>query len=285
MRKTALIALVVPLSLFAAACGDSKGSDLTAEEQAFADSISIGLTKGEAGIDAPADDVDCMAEAVVTEIGLDVFTDADLEPEDFETDASPGELLGEGTVSDEDAVSVIDEWQDCTDLPMALAASSFTDNPDGAECFADALDDELLDVVLVPAFTTEEGAPTDEDERQEVIDLVTECAEGAESDGAADDGATEDEATDDGEEPADVEALLIESLSAGFATSGVVDEPTAACLAEALVTTIGADRLYEAVGEEVDFSKASPELLTEIEAALQAAAVECDVPPEVIAGG
>jgi hypothetical protein len=281
MRKTAVIALVVPLSLLAAACGDSKGGDLTAEEQEFADSISVGLTRGEAGIDAPADDVDCMAEAVVTEIGLEVFTDADLEPEDFETEASPGELLGEGTVSDEDAVSVIDEWQDCTDLPKALASSSFTDDPDGAECFADALDDELLDVVLVPAFTTEDGAPTDEDEQQEVIDLVTECAEGPQTEGA-DDGATEDEGTDDGEEPADVEALLIESLSSGFATSGQVDEATAACLAEGLVEKIGADRLYAAIGPEIDFSQVPTELMEEITAALQAAGADCGVAPELL---
>ena len=51
MRKTAVLALFVPLSLLAAACGDSKGSDLTAEEQEYADAIATGLTKGEGGID------------------------------------------------------------------------------------------------------------------------------------------------------------------------------------------------------------------------------------------
>jgi len=283
MRKNAFIALFVPLALLAAACSDSGGgSDLSDAEQEFADSIAIGFSRGDGGFDLPDDELDCMAEAVIAELGIERFEDADITPEDFESDSSPGELLGDGEISDDEATAVIDEWHDCTNLSEAVAGSASADlglDDDQVACLADELDDELLDVILVPSFTTESGEP-EGDRADDVFDAIDTCAGGE----AGSDDGSEDDGSVDLPDNGSFSDLLIAGIAGSLASSGDRTEEQAQCMAEAIVAEVGEERLLEAAGDSGDISNVPADVQEDIGLAVIGAASDCDVSPTAMGG-
>jgi hypothetical protein len=193
-------------------------------------------------------------------------------PADFESDSSPGELLGDGEVSDAEATAVIDAWHDCTDLAEALAASIAAGediDDEGLACIAEALDDDTIDLILIPAFTTESGEPEDEDAAGELVSAVEACASG--SDEGGDDGG-DDGTTDFGGDP---EAALIEGLSRAMSADGTFTEEEAQCVAEGIVSEVGVDEMLEMGFDPTNPDAVSPELQEALGAALLAAAEDC----------
>ena len=165
MRRTvlALLALTAPVALLAA-CGDDDdggGGSGVADDHVAA--WTANLTDAEDGLAVADDDAECMAEALVDGLGTERFEDADVTVEDIEAGASPGELLGDGGISEDDARAVLDEWGDCTDLDRLLAESSAEAmglEAEGVDCLAGALEDEgIAEELLVASFTTEDGQP------------------------------------------------------------------------------------------------------------------------------
>ena len=54
------------------------------------------------GLSVQPDEADCMAAAMMAELGVEPFETADVAPDDIvpERDSSPGALLGDGTVTE-----------------------------------------------------------------------------------------------------------------------------------------------------------------------------------------
>src|SRR5688500_18334551 len=138
MRARRCFTVLSVLVLGLAACGDdgsdgaggSAGADLTSEEQEFADAWSLTLQDEENGFGVPAADADCMGTAIMAELGTEPFDDAGVTPADIDSDGedadnSPGEVLGDGVISDAQADAILDVWDDdCASLPELLAESA-----------------------------------------------------------------------------------------------------------------------------------------------------------------
>src|SRR6187549_3347787 len=130
MLRTGRVLVVLATALaFVPACADEGGDDsadtttteasddLTAEEQEYADAFAVTLADDTNGLAVQPDEADCMANAVMAELGVEPFKDADVTPDDIdpEGESSPGELLGDGVVTDEQAHAILDVWEDCVD--------------------------------------------------------------------------------------------------------------------------------------------------------------------------
>lgn len=269
MRIRTLIAVAVCSGLAVAACGSDGGDEgLDDEEQAYADAWSETLADGdEEDIQLTDGEASCMGDAVMAELGVEPFEDAGVEVdeinEDGDDDDSPGEVLGDGVVSDEQANAVLDVWEGCADLPDALAgtvAAQFDLDADARACVADGLEQQdLVRKGYVASFTTDEDTPPD-DVIQALTDLVEGCG-----------GSTA------------TEAQLVESIASSLAADGTLDDDDATCIAEQLVDDVGADRLMELTGSG-DFEDAPPEVQAEIGTALSTAAGACDVPLAALGG-
>src|SRR5690606_38681151 len=127
-----LIATLLTVAVLGlAACGgDDGGSDeastdgveLTALEREYADVLVTEFADDSDPDDLAVSDgeAECMAVAMMANLGSDIFEDNGVEPEDFAGDEGPGELLGAGVISEENASAVVDEWLDCADLTGQL---------------------------------------------------------------------------------------------------------------------------------------------------------------------
>lgn len=250
----------VALLLGAAACGgDDGGSALSDEEQTYADALATELTDATDGFGVTDDEAACMAESAMGVLGVKPFKDADVSPKDIEDSDSPGELLGEGTVSDKDASAIAEEWGDCADLPTAFAAAGadeFNLDADGVSCLEDGLrDNDILANVIAATFTSEGGEPDGETLR-ELVGLVSECSAGEGGEGG----------------------LLVESIADSLVEGAGLSQEDATCIGQYAVDTVGADRLVELTANGGDFETAPPEVQNELAAAIVAAATECNVP-------
>jgi hypothetical protein len=248
------------------ACGSSGESDdddasdagsdgLSAEEQAFVDAWSASLQDSEEGfsVERPAD-ADCMAEAMMAEVGIEPFEDAGVTPDDIGTDAAPGELLGDGVISDEQADAILMTWsEDCTDLAALMgdaAASEFGADAEGAQCLSEGLETEGLIVDLLrPSFTQESDEP-DPTTQATFFELFDECG------------------------------VLVVSLANGLSADGSMTEAQAMCVAQAVVDEVGAAPLIEMSDD--DASEADEQALNQ--AWLQAA-LSCGVDASSFGGG
>ena len=166
------------------------------------------------------DEADCMATAVMAELGMEPFDEAGVTAADIEPggESSPGELLGDGAVTQEQADAIIEVWAaECVDIVAMLvesAGSEFDLDPDGEECFADGLaEDGLAGALLAGSFTSEDGAP-DADAMQGLLALLDECAES-------------------GANP------IVTSIADELAADGSLTQQQADCLAQAVVDDIG----------------------------------------------
>lgn len=176
-----LIAFVCVTSLVA--CGGDDG--LSAEEQEFADAFADSLQDDENGLSASAEEAECMGEAIMAELGTDPFDEEKVSADDITRadDAnSPGELLGEGVIGDDQANAIIDVWEeDCVDLDELLAASARNDldlDDEGEACIADGLaEDALGKEALAASFTSGDDTP-DEETLTALFELVESCSGG-----------------------------------------------------------------------------------------------------------
>jgi len=271
IRTGRLLLLIGALALFPA-CADEGGDEdaddettetseasdeLTPEEQEYADAFAATLADDTNGFAVPADDAACMGDAVMAELGVEPFEAADVEPDDIQADgeSAPGELLGDGAVTSEQAFAIIDVWEDCTDLVEMLAESGGSEldlDPEGKECFAAGLaKDDLAAGMLAGSFTSEDGTP-DDDTVQAFLALLDACSQGTEN-------------------------PLVASIAEGLAEDGSLTAEQSQCLAEGVVDEIGSDRLGELFATG-GFEELPPELQAEVTGALIHAAGACDVP-------
>ena len=269
LRTGRLLLLVGALALFPACADEGDGDsadatttsaasdDLTAEEQEYADAFAATLADDTNGFAVAADDAACMGDAVMAELGVEPFVAADVEPDDIQPDgeSSPGNLLGDGAVTSEQAFAIIDVWEDCTDLVEMLAESGGSEldlDPEGKECFAAGLaEDDLAAGMLAGSFTSEDGTP-DEDTVQAFLALLDECSQGTDN-------------------------PIVASIAESLAEDGSLTAEQSQCLAEGVVDEIGSDRLGELFATG-GFEELPPELQAEVTGALIDAAGACDVP-------
>ena len=240
--------------------GDAGGAELTSAEQEFADAWSTALQDDEDGFGVGADDADCMGAAIMAELGTGPFDDADITPEDLGEDDSgvnsPGEVLGKGTISVEQADAILDVWdEECADLAEVLSASGAGDfelDPEGLACFEDGLrEGDLARNLLRPAFTSDDDSP-DEESLGMIVTLLESCGDGEGS-------------------------PIVDSIANELSADGTMSEEDARCIAQAVVDEIGIERLTELTAGG-SFDDADPAAQQEITGALLTAAGACDVP-------
>lgn len=163
MRRGRLVSfLVVPL-LLATACGGGDDEEpLTKEEQRYANAFARDLSDGDDGLSVTVEEAACIGDAILHVLGVRPFHEAGIEPADLEGDETPGQLLGEGTVSDDQADEIAGRWLDCVDLVedlVAQAKGSVELDDEGQACFEDALRDGTLPHdYLVVSFTSDDPA-------------------------------------------------------------------------------------------------------------------------------
>ena len=260
LRRT--LALLLPLVVLVGACSGGGGSDLSSEAQDYADAFAHDLADEDDGFGVSASQGDCIGEAIMTELGVKVFEDAGVDPEDLGGAETPGELLGEGTVTEAQAKAIVVGWKDCVDLVHQFALRSgdqFDLDSDGLECYEEALEkDKLLDEYLSVAFRS---ADRNQSLRilQRNVALVHQCTVSADGKGG----------------------VIVESIAAGLTQDGTGDISRARCVAQALVDAMGAEALLE-VSPVDGASTASAELQEQYATALDGAAVACGVPAELV---
>jgi len=278
MTRPRLVGLLVICALALGACGDesddggasdsdggsSEEADLTAEEQEFADAFAAVL-HDDAGFSVETDEADCMGTAVMSELGVAPFDDAGVTPADIVPGdtTSPGELLGDGAITNEQALSIIEVWgADCVDLIDMMVASAGSEmdlNPEGKACFTEGLaTDDLGARLLAASFTTEDGNPD-----QDTLDAYLAMLEGC--------GDT-------------VEAPTVDSISDALAADGTFTDEQARCLAQAVVDEIGPERMSGLFGTGTSFEGLDAAAQNEVTGALLAAAGTCDVPLSAFGG-
>lgn len=264
LRATLILALVG-----AAACSDdggdegsSSGDELSSEEQAFADAWATTLVEEDDGFAVPQDDADCMATAIVVELGTEPFEEAELEPADIEDASdSPGELLGAGTITDKQADAILAAWEGCTDLGMMFAEGMGEEmdiDDEAKACLAKGVNEEGLALEgLRPSFTSESSDPS-----TEVLTAIT--------------GLVQECAGSDGGGP------LVDSIAESLAADGSITEEQAQCVAQAMIDEIGVDRLIE-LGVD-DGAQVDPTTQQEMMTSVLAAAESCGVDLEAMGG-
>jgi hypothetical protein len=260
LRRT--LALLLPLLVLAGACSGDDGSDLSADAQAYADAFSRDLADDDDGFGVSAGEGDCIGEAIMTELGVKVFKNAGVDPEDLGGAETPGELLGEGVVTEDQAEAIVAGWKDCVDLVHQFALRSgdrFDLDAEGLDCYEEALGEaKLLDDYLAAAFRSADQAQSLKILQRNVA-LVHQCTVSADGKGG----------------------VVVESIAAVLTQDGTVDIAKARCVAQALVDAMGAEKLLE-VSPVDGTSTASAELQQQYATALDGAASACGVPAELV---
>ena len=270
MLRTGRLLLLIAAVTLVPACADegdgdattttdssAPSDDLTTDEQAYADAFAVTLTDDTNGLAVKPDEADCMATAVMAELGVDPFKEAEVTPDDIDPqgDSSPGELLGDGVVTREQAFSILDEWEDCVDLVDVLAESAgseFDLDSAAQACFKEGLGkDDLAAGLLAGSFTSADGSPDDET-AQALFHLIDQCTEGAAN-------------------------PFVASIAEELAADGTLTAEQSQCLAEGVVHAIGSDRLGELFATG-GFEDLTPQEQAEVTGALVDAAGACDVP-------
>jgi hypothetical protein len=278
-RRLALSALVL-FALLGAACGDDDdggsgdggggAEGLSSEEQDFADAWAATLADDEGdedGFSFPEADAQCMGEAIMAEVGTGPFDDAGIEPDDIDQegeDDSPGELLGAGAISDEQADALLDTWDGCTDLNAAfidLVSADTELDPAGRACLEEGLEEEGLVREGFRASLTQDDSDPPEEVITALVSLMSTCG----GDGAGTGG------------------LIVDSIAESLAADGRLTEEQSQCMAQEMVDAIGMERIIElGVGGGLD--DADPAAQQEMAGAVLGAAETCDVPVASLGG-
>lgn len=259
MRRTTPAALLLALALVGAGCGGDD-AELTSEEQAYADAFAADFADEDDGLGVSASEGDCLATVVMAELGVEPFDDAKVEPEDLSGDETPGQLLGEGAVTDAQAEAIYADWESCVDLTATFAdgfQTEYETDDDTRECFRAGLaEEDLMRDYMVASFTRGEELTPSESPLKELVALIADCT-------ASDTGGSG--------------GVLVDSIAESLAAGGSVTDEQAQCLAQSIVDTIGADKLLESVGDG-DLANAPPEVQQAVVDAIAEAAAACGVP-------
>ena len=257
VRGRLLVTLLTIPALALVACSDEEG--LSDEEQEYADAFAITLANDDEGLGVEPDDAECMADALMTELGVEPFEEADVQPDDIEPDdqGSPGELLGDGAVSDDQAKAIVETWdEDCVDVVDVLvesAGSEFDLDPEGKECFAEGLGEGgLATRLLAASFTTSDGTP-DEATMTEFLQMMEGCA-------------------GDGQSP------VVDAMAESLAEDGTFTDEEAQCIAQGVLDIIGTERMSELFASG-DFEELGVDAQNEIAGAMLQAAAGCGLSP------
>jgi hypothetical protein len=202
----------------------------------------------------------------MAELGTDPFANADVTPADINEDEesnSPGELVGEGVISDEQADAILKVWEDdCVDVAELItrgASSEFELDADGEKCFEDGLaEGNLARDLMRSAFTSGDDTP-EESTLTGLVTLIDTCSGGAQGDS------------------------VVSSIAAELSADGTLTPEQGECVAQALVDDLGLERILEVTGGG-DFEDAEPADQQEFAAALLDAAGACDVPLSALGG-
>lgn len=255
-RRALALLVLVPL-LLAAACSDGE-RELTAEEQRYAAAFARDLADGDGGPAITPDQARCVSEVVLRELGVEPFHDAGVEPGDFEGDETPGQLLGTGRVSDQQAEVIARGWLRCVDLASAFIdqAKGLVDmTEDEQACFREGLDEGgALQEYLEVSFTSDDPA--------DVRAVTTAIAQVLRSCTPA--------------PPAPTEEQVIDNMASGFLRNQLTDRAGAECLATGIVRRVGLDTLAGMV-RDGGLSAPAMEDQRTVSDAMRAAAEECRV--------
>ena len=268
MRPTSrpvLAAALAALALVAACSGGGDGG-LSDEEQSYADAFAADFASDDDGIGVTEEEAECMSAAILEEVGVGPFDDAEVSPEDLAGDDTPGELLGDGAISEEQAADIYAAWGDCADIPAAFAAGAeeqFDADAEAVECLEDGLrEGDALEQYMVESFTSGEEPDPGSPGLSAIITLITECTAGEGGTGGA----------------------LVESITTSLTEGGQLTEDQARCIAQGVVDAIGVEALLQG-GLSESFESASPELQQQVIQALTEAAETCNVPLAQLGGG
>lgn len=258
-RRSRHLAAVALVALLGAACG-SDSDELSSEEQAYADALAADLADTDDGIGVTDDEAACMGEAIMAELGTEPFEKADVGPDDLGGDETPGQLLGDGAVTEAQAASIFDAMEDCADIAASLAAGAkdeFDVDDEAVECIEDGLrDGTILREYMIDSFTNGDEPDPAEPPLSELIKIVVDC--------------TADSETGAG-------GALVDSIAASLAETGDITDEQAQCVAQSVVDAVGVEALI-AGGASGDFAGASAELQQQVVKAITDAAGACGVP-------
>lgn len=278
MRRYLAVVCIAALVLVVAACGDDDdgggggdaAADLSSEEQAYADAWAATLSDSdEDGFTFDDDEAQCMGNAIMAEIGTGPFDEAGIEPGDIDSDGaeddSPGEILGAGAISDDEADAILETWDDCTDLNAAfvdLVAAEADIDDDARECIIDGVEESGIVAEGFKASLTTDDSEPPEEVITELVSLMGTCGGDEEGQGG----------------------LIVDSIAESLAASGQLDAEQSQCVAQEMVDTIGLDRLVELGVGGGEFENADPEVQQEMASAVLSAAEACDVPLSALGG-
>lgn len=274
-----LLALLALLAVLATACSGGDDDDaadggstttteatLSDEEQAFADAFAADFSDADDGLGVTAEEGDCLATVLMAELGTERFDDAGVAPEDLGGDESPGQLLGEGAITEDQANAIYTGWEDCVDLDVAFAESfqkEYDADDATGECFRTGLaDGDLMRKYMVASFTSGEELDSTQPPLKDIVALIGTCTAG-DTGGSA--------------------TVLVDSIAQSLAANGAITAEEAQCLAQSIVDTIGADKLLQGAANG-DLASASPEVQQAVVAAITTAAGACDVPLSKLGG-
>jgi hypothetical protein len=260
----ALTVAVVPLLLLAACGGGGDDRVLSGEEQRYADAFARDLSDADDGLAVDAKGGDCIGTAIMRELGLAPFREAEVTAADVGGDETPGQLLGKGTVSDDQAARIAAAWKRCVDLAKVFATQAsdqFGLDEAGIACFESKLTkSKVLDRYLEVSFTSDDPA----DGRKvlnEIVGLVQDCT-----------------ATSSGEG-----GLVVDAIAASLAQSGTLDAVQARCLAQHVVDNLGADT-FQGMGSGGSFADAPPEVQQALAQGIVDASRACGIDPSTLGG-
>jgi hypothetical protein len=278
-RNRALLVLLALIALVAAACSsgddDPKAAEggsttttveLTDEEQAFADAFAADFSDANDGLGVTAEDGDCLATVLMAELGTEPFDAADVTPDDLGGDETPGQLLGDGAITEEQANDIYTGWEDCVDLNAAFAQSfqkEYQADDATGDCFRTGLaDGDLMRAYMIASFTSGEKLDSTKPPLKDIVALIGTCT-------ANDTGGSA--------------GVLVDSIAQSLAANGAITAEEAQCLAQSIVDTVGADQLLQGAANG-DLANAAPEVQQAVVAAITTAAAACDVPLSKLGG-
>jgi hypothetical protein len=255
---------VAATGLALVAWGGCTDEGLSARERDYAEAFARDLADEDDGFGVDEEGGRCIAGAVMAELGSEPFEEAGVEPEDLAGDEAPGELLGEGAVTDEQADAVVAAWHRCVDLPARFAEQAggeFGLDDPGVACFEDALrDDDVLDRYLRVSFTSERRGDA-EAVLGDLVVLVQGCTAAAGGGGG----------------------ILVDSIAASLAADGGLTAEQAGCVAQQVVDLVGAERLIEVTGPG-GFETAPADVQDELAQAIVDATAACGIPASQLGG-
>lgn len=191
-RRRPLLVLLIAMTTVVAACSDDKTStagggdpadiELTAAEQELADAFAASFADEVDGFGVTAEEGDCLAAVLMDELGADPFDEAGVTPEDLDGADTPGALLGEGAVSEDQADAIYTRWEDCVDLNAAFADGferEYETDAATRECFQSGLEEgDLLREYVIISFTSSEELDPSQPPLSDLISLISTCTTG-----------------------------------------------------------------------------------------------------------